>query len=105
MFRSSSARVRPMRPAKATVRIGEILIGRGRDATDVAISTSFGLSKLVDFKVFTDEEAGWERPQAQSGGRNLPLQQNQERGLKCGTMIEMVEEICGAPTTYMNVMA
>ena len=56
-----------MRPAKATVRIGEILIGRGRDATDAAISTSFGLSKLVDFKVFTDEEAGWERPQAQSG--------------------------------------
>src|SRR5688572_8384475 len=38
-----------------------------------------------------------------SQGRNLPLQQNQERGLKCGTMIEIVEEICGAPTTYMKV--
>ena len=30
-------------------------MGRGRDATDVAISTSFGPSKLVGFKVITDE--------------------------------------------------
>ena len=36
-------------------RIGRILMARGRDATDVAISTSFGPSKLVTFKVFTDE--------------------------------------------------
>jgi transglutaminase-like putative cysteine protease len=36
-------------------RIGRILIGRGRDATDVAISTSFGMSQLVSFKVTTDE--------------------------------------------------
>ncbi len=36
-------------------RIGRILMGRGRDATDVAISTSFGRSTLVGFKVFTDE--------------------------------------------------
>ena len=36
-------------------RIGRILMGRGRDATDVAISTSFGPSKLVGFKVITDE--------------------------------------------------
>jgi transglutaminase-like putative cysteine protease len=36
-------------------RIGRILIGRGRDATDVAISTSFGASRLAEFKVFTYE--------------------------------------------------
>jgi transglutaminase-like putative cysteine protease len=36
-------------------RIGRILMGRGRDATDVAISTSFGLSRLVNFDVVTEE--------------------------------------------------
>jgi transglutaminase-like putative cysteine protease len=36
-------------------RIGRILIGRGRDASDVAITTSFGPSKLTGFKVITDE--------------------------------------------------
>jgi transglutaminase-like putative cysteine protease len=36
-------------------RIGRILIAHGRDATDVAISTSFGSSKLEKFAVVTDE--------------------------------------------------
>jgi transglutaminase-like putative cysteine protease len=36
-------------------RIGRIVIARGRDATDVAISTSFGPSTLTGFKVVTDE--------------------------------------------------
>ena len=36
-------------------RIGRILIARGRDATDVAISNSFGLNTLVSFRVWTDE--------------------------------------------------
>ena len=36
-------------------RIGRILMGRGRDATDVAISTNFGRSVLSGFKVVTDE--------------------------------------------------
>ncbi len=36
-------------------RIGRILMARGRDATDVAISTSFGPSRLADFTVLTDE--------------------------------------------------
>jgi transglutaminase-like putative cysteine protease len=36
-------------------RIGRILMARGRDATDVAISTAFGASTLVNFKVVTDE--------------------------------------------------
>jgi transglutaminase-like putative cysteine protease len=36
-------------------RIGRILMGIGRDATDVAISTSFGRSTLTKFEVVTDE--------------------------------------------------
>jgi transglutaminase-like putative cysteine protease len=36
-------------------RIGRILIARGRDATDVAIVTTFGPCKLASFKVITDE--------------------------------------------------
>jgi transglutaminase-like putative cysteine protease len=36
-------------------RIGRVLIARGRDATDVAISNTFGPNTLVSFKVWTDE--------------------------------------------------
>jgi transglutaminase-like putative cysteine protease len=43
-------------------RIGRILIARGRDATDVAITTSYGLHQLAEFKVFTDEVASAEAP-------------------------------------------
>jgi len=38
-----------------TPRIGRILMARGRDATDVAIVTSFGPCTMVSFKVITDE--------------------------------------------------
>jgi transglutaminase-like putative cysteine protease len=38
-------------------RIGRILIAHGRDAADVAISTSFGAAKLARFKVVTEEVA------------------------------------------------
>jgi hypothetical protein len=41
--------------ACAVPRIGRILMARGRDATDVAIVTSFGLCTLVGFKVITEE--------------------------------------------------
>jgi transglutaminase-like putative cysteine protease len=40
-----------------TPRIGRVLIARGRDAADVAISTAFGPSSLTGFKVWTDEVA------------------------------------------------
>lgn len=40
-----------------TPRIGRVLIARGRDAADVAISTTFGLTKLETFRVWTDELA------------------------------------------------
>jgi transglutaminase-like putative cysteine protease len=36
-------------------RIGRIPMARGRDATDVALSTTFGPCTLVGFKVVTDE--------------------------------------------------
>jgi transglutaminase-like putative cysteine protease len=36
-------------------RIGRILMARGRDATDVAMVTSFGPCTLASFKVITDE--------------------------------------------------
>jgi transglutaminase-like putative cysteine protease len=42
-------------PRNNMPRIGRILIARGRDAADVAISTSFGPNTLKHFKVYTDE--------------------------------------------------
>jgi transglutaminase-like putative cysteine protease len=36
-------------------RIGRVLIARGRDAADVAISTSFGAATLTRFNVTTEE--------------------------------------------------
>ena len=39
-------------------RIGRILMGRGRDATDVPISNAFGANTLAGFRVWTDEMAG-----------------------------------------------
>jgi transglutaminase-like putative cysteine protease len=44
-------------PRNNTPRIGRILIARGRDAADVAISTTFGPSALELFRVWTDEVA------------------------------------------------
>ena len=41
-------------PRNNVPRIGRILMARGRDATDVAIVTSFGPCTLASFKVITD---------------------------------------------------
>ena len=38
-----------------TPRIGRVLIARGRDACDVAISSAFGPNTLTSFRVWTDE--------------------------------------------------
>ena len=38
-------------------RIGRILMARGRDAVDVALTTSFGAANLTQFTVWTDEVA------------------------------------------------
>jgi transglutaminase-like putative cysteine protease len=39
-------------------RIGRVVIGRGRDAADVAISTAFGTAQLARFSVITEELRG-----------------------------------------------
>jgi hypothetical protein len=38
-------------------RIGRVLMARGRDAVDVALTTSFGAAPLEKFTVWTDEVA------------------------------------------------
>ena len=45
----------PSTPRNNMPRIGRILMARGRDATDVAIVTSFGPCTLAGFKVITEE--------------------------------------------------
>jgi transglutaminase-like putative cysteine protease len=42
-------------PRNNKPRIGRILIARGRDASDVALTTSFGPSTLDSFRVWTDD--------------------------------------------------
>lgn len=39
-------------------RIGRVLMARGRDAVDVALTTSFGPNRLDKFTVWTDEVSG-----------------------------------------------
>ncbi|HEY3898705.1 MAG TPA: transglutaminase family protein [Chthoniobacter sp.] len=36
-------------------RVGRVLMARGRDAADVALTTTFGQNHLAEFKVWTDE--------------------------------------------------
>ena len=55
-----------------TPRIGRVLIARGRDASDVAISTTFGPSFLKSFKVWTDECVGRRTSLPGSDFRDLP---------------------------------
>jgi transglutaminase-like putative cysteine protease len=47
-------------------RVARIVMAKGRDATDVALTTSFGAARLVRFDVHTDEVADWDlsRPPA-----------------------------------------
>ena len=42
-------------PRNNVPRIGRILLARGRDASDVAIATTFGPNVLESFRVWTDE--------------------------------------------------
>ncbi len=42
-------------PRNNEPRIGRVLIARGRDATDVPLSLTFGANTLTSFKVWTDE--------------------------------------------------
>ncbi len=45
----------PMDARHGKGRIGRVLMGRGRDAADVALITSFGRHRLTKFAVVTDE--------------------------------------------------
>jgi transglutaminase-like putative cysteine protease len=42
-------------PRNNVPRIGRVLLARGRDAADVAITTTFGPNTLSSFRVWTDE--------------------------------------------------
>jgi transglutaminase-like putative cysteine protease len=44
-------------PRNNVPRIGKVLLARGRDAADVAITTTFGPNTLQGFRVWTDEVA------------------------------------------------
>ena len=45
-------------PRNNVPRIGRVLIARGRDAADVALTTTFGPNTLSGFRVWTDEVTG-----------------------------------------------
>ena len=62
-------------------RIGRILIARGRDAADVAISTTFGPAQLVRFSVLTDEVVE-ERVDASSASQSPLLYAEAQRPLQ-----------------------
>jgi transglutaminase-like putative cysteine protease len=47
----------PMDARNNTPRIGRLLMARGRDAADVALTTTFGRNQLTSFRVWTDEVA------------------------------------------------
>ena len=49
-------------------RIGRILMARGRDAADVALTTTFGVNQLQSFKVWSDEIAEHARHSSDSAG-------------------------------------
>jgi transglutaminase-like putative cysteine protease len=49
-----------------TPRIGRIVMARGRDAVDVALTTSFGKTNLSSFRVWTDEVPEASLAQAQA---------------------------------------
>ncbi len=48
----------PMDARHNIPRLGRVLLARGRDATDVALTTTFGPSRLVKFAVVTEEVTG-----------------------------------------------
>jgi hypothetical protein len=58
---SESAKRRLETQLVVGARYRRILIGRGRDAADVAISTAFGIAKLARFEVITQEKIKYDR--------------------------------------------
>ena len=79
-----------------TPRIGRILMARGRDATDVAITTTFGPCTLAGFKVITDEIApqpamAWAAPTHDDAGPIADLPSGP------GTMGQVLSDDRGRP--------
>jgi transglutaminase-like putative cysteine protease len=63
-------------------RIGRVLIARGRDAADTAISSTFGPNTLSSFKVWTDELVSADRsPSASPAHDQRDISQAQSRRL------------------------
>jgi transglutaminase-like putative cysteine protease len=63
-------------PRNNARRIGRIIIARGRDAGDVAISTAFGAAWLQTFRVWTHEISNLDAAQIhRSGGEREPENQ------------------------------
>lgn len=61
-------------------RRGRILMARGRDAADVALTTTFGRHTLIDFRVWTDlADASW-----QAAARAANPQAGASRGARSG---------------------
>src|SRR3984957_18483422 len=54
-------------PRNNARRIGRLIIARGRDAADVAITTTFGPTCLQSFKVWTDEIVSIDHCEPRSG--------------------------------------
>ena len=57
-------------PRNNVPRIGRVLMARGRDASDVAIATTFGPNMLESFKVWTDEILTGEAARTTAGSPN-----------------------------------
>ena len=55
-----------------TPRIGRVVIGRGRDAVDCALSTAFGAAELAKFVVWSDEITAERRAVRDGRGRGPP---------------------------------
>jgi transglutaminase-like putative cysteine protease len=66
-------------------RLGRVLMATGRDASDVALSTSFGQANLANFFVVTEEEQ--EQPMAESEQIIKEEQEQESANLSCVPLI------------------
>ena len=68
-------------------RIGRILMATGRDATDVALSTTFGSSRLARFEVITEEVTALNEIAMSASGIRSPCQHPAGPPLRCFTEV------------------
>ena len=60
-------------PRNNQPRIGRVLVGRGRDALDVAMLTTYGSPRLKKMTVWADETASSSEDGVGTGGTHAPL--------------------------------